>query len=466
MFFRVITPAKFFIFSAISMCIACGSAIDTKSTTTEHTNPIIKPTDLIGVSRVYPLSASAATSLFGSIPMAMIDGDDSTAWNSGNFAPQAAQIQLQNPVTLRKIRFNPGQTPDGYTVHEIWGGLAADSLKKIGSTQGNTQNGVPFEWIAPKDIPNIKLIEIRTITSPSWVGWREIQIYSAGIAPLCDQVTKSSLDNFGYFASSFSNVGKGDYSDEVSDHSNILWTRAETDSISQKLNHTRAVGMKAIAVLENWVFFDDNMNLRTDYQTRWNDYADQIRPYIIDGTVKAIYPVDEPYLQASTAGTSISAMKVTLDKVISTIRGSFPNTPIAVIFSYLELIDSQVLIPTGYNWVGFDCYSDSFYQCNGSAPLHYLDVLKSKKTTSQKIILVPFGSVAKAPVDSVPTADDDLRISDAVDGYIQWSITDPEIIGMYPFLWEDNYDGLNYYHGTNGLPNLRAKFTALGSCLK
>jgi hypothetical protein len=57
----------------------------------------------------------------GFAPGNAVDGEFGNWWGSGDFAPQWIEIDLQDSYSITKIRMATSQTPEGETLHRVWG---------------------------------------------------------------------------------------------------------------------------------------------------------------------------------------------------------------------------------------------------------------------------------------------------------------------------------------------------------
>lgn len=128
------------------------------------------------IARAKPVSTSH---VLRSNPASMaFDNTASTWWGSGGFAPQWIEIDLRNYYTITKIKLNPSQDPSGDTVHRILGRGVDGKYHLLHTFEQFTQDGMLLQVIPDKPWENISSIRIETISSPSWVSWREIMIFS------------------------------------------------------------------------------------------------------------------------------------------------------------------------------------------------------------------------------------------------------------------------------------------------
>ncbi len=105
-----------------------------------------------------------------------VDGRNDQWWLANDFAPQWVQIDLGNPSTIDLIRLVTVQSPAGLTIHQIWVGAVSNDLYLLHKFEGDTVDSQVLEFDPENPIENVRYIKIVTTQSPSWVGWREIEI--------------------------------------------------------------------------------------------------------------------------------------------------------------------------------------------------------------------------------------------------------------------------------------------------
>ena len=70
------------------------------------------------------------------------------------------------------------RSPTGPTVHPITGSGSAAPERSLGSLDTVTVSGGLYTVLVPPNVGvGIRKIKIETIKSPSWVAWREIEVY-------------------------------------------------------------------------------------------------------------------------------------------------------------------------------------------------------------------------------------------------------------------------------------------------
>ena len=106
------------------------------------------------------------------------DDNPGTAWQAGGFPTHTIWYEFPRSVGIGRIRLIPSQVPIcANTTHEIWGGTGVGDLSRMAVYTGNTCDNQAFEIDEFWRNNAIRRIEIRTLSSPSWVSWREIEVY-------------------------------------------------------------------------------------------------------------------------------------------------------------------------------------------------------------------------------------------------------------------------------------------------
>lgn len=126
-------------------------------------------------------SAMASMSLSDSPPWRAVDGGTGTLWNSGDYAPQWIEIDLGGARPIGQISLLIAQLPEGETVHRVLGKARPDDpFRLLHEFAGSTADGQRLEYAPPAPWENVRFLRIETTQSPSWVAWREIEVYPAG----------------------------------------------------------------------------------------------------------------------------------------------------------------------------------------------------------------------------------------------------------------------------------------------
>jgi GT2 family glycosyltransferase len=114
-----------------------------------------------------------------------VDGNRTTYWSAGGLPPQWIEIDLGQPYDIKAVRLITSQDPAGPTTHEVYGkGPGANGdWRLLHRFEGSTVDGEALEKRWPQPLGGIEWIKVVTTKSPSWVGWREIEIFGNEPAP-------------------------------------------------------------------------------------------------------------------------------------------------------------------------------------------------------------------------------------------------------------------------------------------
>jgi hypothetical protein len=103
--------------------------------------------------------------------------DDSNAqWGAGADPPQWVEIDLGAPATVQTIRLKVAQYPDGNTVHQVWVGGSDHQLTLAHEFRGATHDAQVLVFTPDAPLSEIRYVRVMTVSSPSWVAWKEIEI--------------------------------------------------------------------------------------------------------------------------------------------------------------------------------------------------------------------------------------------------------------------------------------------------
>ena len=101
-------------------------------------------------------------------------------WNSGGGPTQWIEIDLGAEYNIQEISLITSQYPEGRTVHRVLGRSASGQFVELTKFDGNTADGQTLVFSPADPMQNIRYIRVETVTSPSWVAWREIEVIDAG----------------------------------------------------------------------------------------------------------------------------------------------------------------------------------------------------------------------------------------------------------------------------------------------
>jgi hypothetical protein len=413
------------------------------------------------------------------LPAYAIDRDASTYFSAGGFAPQQIEIDLGGRYDLDSIRLLTKQSPAGSTTHVLYAGGDLDHMAPIGGHSGNTTSG---QWLTTAvRSREIRYLQVRTIESPSWVGWAEIQVFGTPSPPSTTSAACPGLSSnpqyFGYFASSYINSQVGDVSAAYVDHGNLAWIGdacwrpaalgLDPERDIARLTAAALRGQKSVLYVRG-LFLDNNFRLLADHRSYWQAYADAIRPYLAD--VAAFYPLDEPYSQlkkhdSTVADLTPAEMKASLETINAVIHETFPGVPTAVFFNWAELDDSFVM-PSGYDWVGFDCYGP-WEKCGGRPIADHYRFLRDRRLPGQRMMVIPEAALA-TPIDKPLPMQAQLDLITRADRYYQVAGADRDVVAVIPFIWQSlpNKERTWELRGVGELSSyVQEKFRAMGTCV-
>ena len=127
-----------------------------------------------GSTRLYPIPLASTTAGTALLP-SLVDGDGATIWTAFAYAPQSVDLDLGRVQTLSHIDLVVAQTPAGATTHIVYGGPALNQLRVLGTLSQFTQDGQDIALSG--SFGNVRYLRVTTSVSPSWVGWREINVF-------------------------------------------------------------------------------------------------------------------------------------------------------------------------------------------------------------------------------------------------------------------------------------------------
>jgi len=121
-------------------------------------------------------SAITASSTMGGTSTANVnDGLYLTGvWNSGGAAPAWIELDLGSSHFINSVRMTPDMSPSGSVSETIYVGNSPGPAGVGGSYSGAAAT---LEPISVNIGVSARYVRISTTSSPSWVAWREIEIY-------------------------------------------------------------------------------------------------------------------------------------------------------------------------------------------------------------------------------------------------------------------------------------------------
>lgn len=104
-----------------------------------------------------------------------VDGDLTTQWGSGDLPPQWIEVDLGSSRTISRVSLVVAQYPEGNTQHKILTKGQGGTFADLTQFSQPTDEGDRLEWSGSQG--NVRYLRIETTASPSWVSWKEIEVY-------------------------------------------------------------------------------------------------------------------------------------------------------------------------------------------------------------------------------------------------------------------------------------------------
>jgi len=187
--------------------------------------------------------------------------------------------------------------------------------------------------------------------------------------------------------------------DRVHTFSNVAMIRIHPGNPErdvQQIEHARRLGMKVILSYFPQYLQEAHDRNAPGQQRQWDKWVGAVRQY--QDAVVAIYPFDEPYLAAirrvaplrqmskGQANSIKKSAKGSLATAAGRIKRNFPNAALIYVEAH-TLVNDELEIPEGFDWIGTDCY-DNWDSCQGRSIPEYYEILKSKMNGGQKLVAV------------------------------------------------------------------------------
>jgi hypothetical protein len=396
--------------------------------------------------RLQPIALLTSQNATQSLPKDAFDGNSATSWNAGGYPTQWIQLDLGRTTSVGKMRLQVSQYPAGNAVHTISVGQDPSSLHDVYTSNTSTPDGNWLEFhgdgIAGDKLGNVRYIRITTTSGPSWVSWREIEIYPA-------------VEYFGYFCDACDAAGGNFMIDTTGAGANLVYIGVlHTTDLAPRLAEAKMRGVKAIVALDNLLFGgngNDTQHMAAGWQTTWAETAAIINPEYAD-TVVAFYIHDEPYSYWFTS--DVEATRANLVAVANKVKQDFPTKPVAALLEGITVStlnnncsgsnDQPGCYVGMLDWVGFDCYDD-WTSC-GTYHLN-IDSLVGKLRrwlrpngaylgpgSEQRMIAVP---AARLYAGATGEADQYHLISTNTNKWQYQIANDAKYIAILPYIWQN-----------------------------
>lgn len=118
---------------------------------------------------------TASRSLGNEPPSNAVDGTGAN-WGAGASPKQWIEIDLGRPYFVKTIRLMVGQSPEGETLHQIQVRSPNGNFELVHTFDEYTVDNQILIYTPNVPLADVQFIRITTITSPSWVAWKEIEV--------------------------------------------------------------------------------------------------------------------------------------------------------------------------------------------------------------------------------------------------------------------------------------------------
>jgi hypothetical protein len=142
------------------------------------------PVEIQNTNLAYGKPVTASRSVPENPPANAVDDNSETQWIAGEGPVQWIQVDLQGSYRITEIRLLVAQYPAGNTVHRVQvRSSGSEDYQTVYEFPGSTNDNDWLIFNPDTPLENVSQIRIQTIASPSWVAWKEIQVYGEAIAP-------------------------------------------------------------------------------------------------------------------------------------------------------------------------------------------------------------------------------------------------------------------------------------------
>jgi len=138
-----------------------------------------EPVPVRSANLAYGQPVTASRALPAEPPENAVDETGSTQWGAGEGPVQWIEVALAEPSTVAEVRLLVAQYPAGDTAHRVELKGAGGAVLASRDLSGSTQDG---DWLVAAFDPPLEAVtavRVTTLSSPSWVAWREVQVFSA-----------------------------------------------------------------------------------------------------------------------------------------------------------------------------------------------------------------------------------------------------------------------------------------------
>lgn len=142
------------------------------------------PIEIASDNVAYGKPVTASISLPNEPAANAVDEDTATQWGAGTGPVQWISVDLEGVYTISEVRLLVAQYPEGNTVHHIQvRATSAEGYTTVHELSGSTGDNDWLVFTPEVPLENVGFIRIHTVTSPSWVAWKEVQVFGESASP-------------------------------------------------------------------------------------------------------------------------------------------------------------------------------------------------------------------------------------------------------------------------------------------
>ncbi len=137
------------------------------------------------INKALEATVSVSQELEGYPKEHLNDGMAWTDWNSGGDPPQWVQLEFNEPMVLGKVDLLVAMYPvTGHTHHQLLVKRSGSSdYELVHEFTGETYTDTHLIFEPDEPLREITRLRVKTLESPSWVGWWEVSAYEAVVPP-------------------------------------------------------------------------------------------------------------------------------------------------------------------------------------------------------------------------------------------------------------------------------------------
>lgn len=258
------------------------------------------------------------------------------------------------------------------------------------------------------------------------------------------------LEYFGFYASA---MGRWNFTRELAPFTNLTWIHvgsgddpaAGAREIVARVAEAEEAGVQAVVALAPYLFVNEAGLRRPDAEIEafLVDLRARLENRGLVDTVAMLYPKDEPFrefrrhrdpdvIEEYVTGEVYEDIHADLTHVNRLVKLVFPEKPLGVILSGLELHHRFFSIPESYDWVGFDCYANLFDACEGRSFVQLYGRLLANMAPHQRLMAVPEAWALHGETTNPLFPE---RLAERLALHWEMALAEPRFVAFVPFLW-------------------------------